>query len=221
VEKKALELRRAILARRARFVASALATLSGAGCGGAKAEQTAIVVPIASSAASAGTAPTAEPWDAGPVAANPPPVDTDGDGVADDDDKCPSEPGAPPDGCPQIVPMVCLSIVIAPTLSGAAGFDPNDATLKPPGRAFLDGIVATLAAHPTMEVEIEGHVDATEVGAVALARAKVVQKYLLAQGVAARRLSVISYGATRPVDTNATAAGREKNRRVSFALKRP
>jgi OOP family OmpA-OmpF porin len=37
----------------------------------------------------------------GPPPTGCPPKDTDGDGIADADDKCPTVPGVPPDGCPR------------------------------------------------------------------------------------------------------------------------
>ncbi len=37
---------------------------------------------------------------------NPPPTDTDGDGVTDDKDKCPREKGDGPDGCPPKAPVL-------------------------------------------------------------------------------------------------------------------
>src|SRR5438046_3259316 len=46
---------------------------------------------------------------------------------------------------------------------------------------------------------------------------------IFGQGIPATRLRVVGYGATRPVADNATAAGREMNRRVdlSFNLSQP
>jgi outer membrane protein OmpA-like peptidoglycan-associated protein len=218
VGEKDQELRRAILARRARFVASALAAVSASACGGRSAEQVAVVVPVAAPAADGGTplAP-AEPIEPSQVATNPPGTDSDGDGIADEDDKCPYEPAKTPDGC---APVPCLSIAIAPALPTIGGFDPGDAAPKPAALQVLDALAAALAGS-TMELVIEGHVDTTEVAAVALSRALVVKKYLVAKGIAAKRLTVTSHGITRPADSNATAAGRERNRRVTFTMMRP
>ena len=46
------------------------------------------------------------------------------------------------------------------------------------------------------------------------ARAKAVKDYLIKKGVAADHLSSEGFGETKPIDTNDTAEGRAKNRRV-------
>lgn len=100
--------RQTILARRARFMAAALASI---GCGAAPLPEPAgLTIAEPEPAAE----PTSETEKAAP--ATPPEraaaPDRDGDGVPDDDDRCPDEPGALTGelrGCPG-VPAICLSI---------------------------------------------------------------------------------------------------------------
>ncbi len=72
------------------------------------------------------------------------------------------------------------------------------------------------------KVRIEGHTD--NVGdadfnlKLSRARAKSVRKYLVEQGVLAKRLVSEGYGLSRPVATNDTDEGRTKNRRVEFNI---
>lgn len=51
-------------------------------------------------------------------------------------------------------------------------------------------------------------------------RAISVKKYLVSKGVSENRIITTPYGSTVPVATNATAAGRQKNRRVEIELKK-
>jgi OOP family OmpA-OmpF porin len=87
------------------------------------------------------------------------------------------------------------------------------------GRAVLDEVVAILQTRPG-RVEISGHTDST--GApehnteLSLQRANSAARYLAAKGIDAARLETIGHGANRPVATNATAEGRQANRRTEF-----
>jgi chemotaxis protein MotB len=75
-------------------------------------------------------------------------------------------------------------------------------------------------------VEVEGHTDDLPIASavfpsnweLSAARAASVVKLLIAEGIAARRLSVIGYGAERPKVANANAADRASNRRVVLAV---
>jgi len=72
------------------------------------------------------------------------------------------------------------------------------------------------------KVIIEGHTDSQGSDAMnqklSQARAEAVRKYLISQGISAALLEVQAYGESRPVADNATAEGREKNRRVEFII---
>jgi len=49
-------------------------------------------------------------------------------------------------------------------------------------------------------------------------RADAVANYLITKGIDPLRISSSGYGEGTPVDTNATAAGRTRNRRVEFKV---
>lgn len=73
-------------------------------------------------------------------------------------------------------------------------------------------------------VHVVGHTDDTGNTkyneTLALARANSVKAYLAARGIPAVQIEVESFGATRPVATNTTSAGRQLNRRVDVYVTR-
>lgn len=101
-------------------------------------------------------------------------------------------------------------------------FDFNKATLRPEAYPILFNAVQVLQTNPDMEVEIQGHTDG--IGSdeynmkLGEKRAQTVHDYLVSRGVDAGRLTVKSYGESQPVADNATAAGRQINRRVEFKV---
>lgn len=74
------------------------------------------------------------------------------------------------------------------------------------------------------QVVIEGYTDEHEVGseeeslALADRRAQAVRSYLVQQGVDESRLSVVSFGESRPVASNDTPEGRARNRRAELRV---
>lgn len=99
-------------------------------------------------------------------------------------------------------------------------FDFNKADLRPESRTDLRYLVEMLKAHPQYKIQIEGHTDS--VGSeqfnqkLSEARANAVKQYLVAQGIATKRLTAKGFGASRPVASNATEEGRQRNRRTEF-----
>lgn len=143
--------------------------------------------------------------------------DRDGDGVVDVCDACPDESGLPPDGCPRRVVIEAAEIRITPQLF----FPLNGATVMPPGRPVLDEVGALMREHPEIRsLEVRGHASAGERGASGLARRRAdnARSYLVERGVEAARLVAQGYGVDVPLDTNATAIGRARNRRVDFRI---
>lgn len=86
----------------------------------------------------------------------------------------------------------------------------------------LKELATTLNKYDDTEVLIEGHTDAD--GAddhnqeLSEARARSVQRFLVAQGLKAGRTTTMGYGETQPVEENTTAEGKAKNRRVEIAI---
>ena len=97
-------------------------------------------------------------------------------------------------------------------------FTRNSAEIPIYAHEILSAAVSLLGSAPASRAVIEGHADATGDSALNMAlsaeRAAAVKEYLLAQGIAADRLTVSMYGAARPAESNATPEGRGKNRRV-------
>jgi outer membrane protein OmpA-like peptidoglycan-associated protein len=79
-----------------------------------------------------------------------------------------------------------------------------------------------LAQYDKTNILVAGHTDST--GSEELnqtlseRRANAVNNILLAQGVAADRLSIIGFGESVPMADNGTVAGRQQNRRVEIKI---
>ncbi|MCB0570373.1 MAG: OmpA family protein [Phaeodactylibacter sp.] len=101
-------------------------------------------------------------------------------------------------------------------------YQPGSAELTALSRYQLDNLVSVMNNYPNMVIEISGHTDNTGDAASNLqlseARARKVYDYLVGKGVATARLSAAGYGQTRPIATNDTPEGREKNRRTEFRI---
>jgi outer membrane protein OmpA-like peptidoglycan-associated protein len=86
----------------------------------------------------------------------------------------------------------------------------------------LNSVALVLKKYKSTLVDIYGHTDSTGSAQhnfdLSQRRAMAVANYLASQGVDSRRFAVTGFGATRPIATNATAEGREKNRRVEIQL---
>ncbi len=98
------------------------------------------------------------------------------------------------------------------------------------GRAFglLGEIAALLNVDQTHPISVEGNTDDIPIHSsqypsnweLSTARASTVVRFLIAHGVGSSRLTASGNAEQRPVDTNATAAGRARNRRVEIVMRR-
>ena len=148
------------------------------------------------------------------------PIDSDGDGVADYLDKCPGTPkGVPVDkvGCPvEGIEIIGDEWVVR----GKVLFDTNKHAIKTEAKDVLSKIAAFLVKNKQYVVEIQGHTDSTGTASfndpLSQRRADSVVEFLVGEGVSADRLTAKGYGASDPIDSNDTADGRAKNRRVDF-----
>jgi adhesin transport system outer membrane protein len=143
------------------------------------------------------------------------PGDADRDGVTDDKDKCPGTPaGTQVDqvGCP-------IQAIIQ--LNGVH-FDLDKHDLRPDAIPLLDEAIKVLVRYPKMRVEVAGHTDYFHTDEYNLVlserRAKAVMAYIVAQGIAADRVTARGYGESQPVADNATAEGQAANRRVEMRV---
>lgn len=104
----------------------------------------------------------------------------------------------------------------------ATSFALDSARLTASAKTTLNRVVATLKDNPEIELEIGGHADDTGAKQYNLElsrkRAESVRDYMVSKGISKSRLSTRSYGETRPVADNTTAAGRMRNRRVELTV---
>ncbi|MEE3326679.1 MAG: OmpA family protein [Myxococcota bacterium] len=137
-------------------------------------------------------------------------IDLDEDGVDDRFDRCPKTPlGADvdPRGCWVIVDTV---------------FETNRSRIRPNQKGSLDRAILILRANPALRIRLDGHTDDTG-GAeynltLAQKRAESARDYIVSQGIAPSRLSVRSFGDSRPIASNDTEGGRSQNRRVELSI---
>lgn len=105
---------------------------------------------------------------------------------------------------------------------GDVNFDTGKFAIKPEARERLARVSGILIATPGLKVTIEGHTDS--VGSDELnqrlseQRADSVRQYLLESGFPSDSITAKGFGKNRPVGDNATAAGRQQNRRVELIV---
>ena len=101
-------------------------------------------------------------------------------------------------------------------------FNFNKAILKAESYPELNRLADLMKERGTMTVEIAGHADSTGPDDYNLLlsgwRAKAVSKYLNEKGIQADRITTVSFGETKPIQSNETKEGRKKNRRVEFKI---
>jgi outer membrane protein OmpA-like peptidoglycan-associated protein len=153
--------------------------------------------------------------------------DRDADLVPDKRDKCPDEPKDPredperSDGCPKRVFVSLEKIEIMDKIF----FDTNKTTIKKESFPLLQEIAAVLNGNADIvKVEVAGHTDSDGKDdknlTLSQGRAEAVAKWLTTTGkVDPTRLYGTGYGETKPIDTNASSAGKANNRRVEFVIK--
>jgi chemotaxis protein MotB len=104
-------------------------------------------------------------------------------------------------------------------------FPSGIATLSPSAVEILEQLAATLAPFPN-PIRVEGHTDNLPINTrlfpsnweLSAARAASVVHLFMKEGLAPQRLAVIGLGEHRPVQSNATAEGRNANRRVVLVI---
>jgi len=96
-------------------------------------------------------------------------------------------------------------------------FATNESVLTTASRDTLRKQAAWLRKNSSINVVLEGHADERGTREYNLAlgerRANAAKDYLMTYGVAASRISVISYGKERPVDSGSNPLAWSKNRR--------
>lgn len=160
--------------------------------------------------------------------------DTDGDSIPDVEDDCPLIAGPVSNkGCPKIekAPEPKAPVVVALTQEEKEiinkvfknlEFETGKAVIRPSSFASLDELANLLSRKTMYKLNIDGHTD--NVGGKAYnqklsdSRANAVKKYLTGKGIDAARITAKGYGLTRPIASNKTPEGRQRNRRVEFTI---
>jgi len=102
-------------------------------------------------------------------------------------------------------------------------FETNSAKIDSSSNALLVEIADVIVRNPHIKrIEVQGHTDnsGTPEHNMLLSeqRAAAVRDWLVQYGVEGSRLTSKGYGQTKPLGSNANAAGRAKNRRVQFVI---
>lgn len=150
--------------------------------------------------------------------------DSDGDGLSNPVDKCPTEPETrngfeDRDGCPDEVP---------PELADLSGimegitFDTDKDTIKAGSKPIIDQGVEVMKKYPELRVRVSGHTDSQGPYRhnvdLSKRRAKAVKRYMVESGIDDSRIETEGFGPDQPIDTNETAEGRGRNRRIEFTI---
>jgi outer membrane protein OmpA-like peptidoglycan-associated protein len=179
---------------------------------------------VAASTAVVATAPKAAPVVA--------PVDTDGDGIVDSKDKCPTVAGITKyNGCP--VPDTDGDGINdendkCPKLAGIADnmgcpemviyYKRDESELTVDDKAQLDKVVTFLTANSSLNVTLEGHTSTLGEAAynqtLSERRVKQATDYLVSKGISANRISGKGYGEQFPIGDQNTEEGRAQSRRT-------
>jgi OOP family OmpA-OmpF porin len=188
---------------RAPFVVVALA-----GCGGGRAPDPS---PPQKTVATAPPAPS-------PTPSKSAVVDTDGDRIPDDVDKCPTEPETyngvdDDDGCPD-APKVVIVTSNPPAIERLR-FKKGAAKPVPESIAILDAVAAVMKDHAEVELlQLEGHAS-SEKDPVKLSqqRADAIRAELEVRGIAGKRLRTKGFGAHCPLGSDP-----DSDRRVDLKI---
>ena len=128
----------------------------------------------------------------------------------------------------QVQTVIAQRGLVIRLLTDRVLFDSGQAELKPEATPVLTKVADIVAREGKHQVMVEGHTDPVPIHGslfptnweLSTARASRVVRFLIDGGVARRRLSAAGYASLHPIASNATAAGRSRNRRVEIVLLR-
>lgn len=144
--------------------------------------------------------------------------DTDKDGIADPTDSCPFLKGVASNfGCPL---QDVEEVKSRPKVH--IEFDTDQSYIKTQYWSELDELVQFLEENRNAQIFISGHTD-TEGNAaynfdLGERRCQAVVAYLLERGITSTQITTVSYGETKPVNSNNTVYGKARNRRVEVVI---
>jgi chemotaxis protein MotB len=116
---------------------------------------------------------------------------------------------------------------ITVTLPDTILFSPGKATLKSATNNKLDHIESVLRSkYRGKQIDVVGHTDSDPIKKspwkdnweLSSERALSVSRYLIKRGIPENSIRAVACGEARPVASNATAAGKAKNRRVEIVV---
>jgi chemotaxis protein MotB len=118
--------------------------------------------------------------------------------------------------------------VVITLLTDKMLFDSGKADLRPGEFGLLNTIAYVLVKQVDNPIRIEGHTDNLPIHTsrfpsnweLSAVRSATVLRYIAGQGVPQNRFEEEGYADQRPVASNATAAGRRRNRRVAIVILR-
>ena len=121
-----------------------------------------------------------------------------------------------------VVERVDDGIVVTFDENSGVYFDTAKFNINTASQTTLNKLIAVFKEYPDTNLLVVGHTDSQ--GAedynmtLSKNRANAVTSYLTSKGISSGRLTTNWFGETQPVQDNATAAGRAKNRRVNIAI---
>lgn len=103
-------------------------------------------------------------------------------------------------------------------------FDFDKYEIRPEGKPVLKEVSSWLLKNPAAKLSVEGHCDERGTNEYNLAlgdrRAKSARDFLIALGIASKRIEIVSYGEEKPQCTEQTEECWAKNRRAHFVVLR-
>jgi OmpA-OmpF porin, OOP family len=119
--------------------------------------------------------------------------------------------------------VAAIGSAIQFSLNAAVLFDSNKSSLKPTAQKELSAVAVKLKQYPSARILVQGHTD--DVGSDAYnkklsqERAQSVRSYFVSEeGMNAGNISITGFGEARPIASNSSETGRQKNRRVEIVV---
>jgi outer membrane protein OmpA-like peptidoglycan-associated protein/opacity protein-like surface antigen len=159
------------------------------------------------------------PNQAGSAATNGCP-DNDRDGILNAADACPEQAGVPSnDGCPVVTQEIKDTINL---IFNNLIFATDKSVIHESSYDEMDQLVTLMKDNSGLLLSIEGHTDSrgTEEYNQKLSedRANAVKNYLTDAGISSSRITAVGYGESRPIASNDTSDGQNRNRRVELKV---
>ena len=101
-------------------------------------------------------------------------------------------------------------------------FETNSTKVTSESQPNVNDLIEIMNAYPSLQINIQGHTDntgdATANKTLSLDRANAIRSTLTSAGVAPNRITTQGFGAEKPIASNDTEEGRQKNRRIDVVV---